>query len=183
MPHKTRTLETREKVVSKSLPSSWRWKDSLLELDIINAQLALNKVAPSGLSRIQNESFMDYSTKSRGDNFASCGRCDKLKKLWAHCTSRLRAMDLWMKKLGAHIAAQQAHRELYYANRCLSELEPTNVLTIIHDKMDHSKTASLHFSHKNKAVDSFMKLPFAVTGMIVHGHGNLQYAYYRLDIS
>jgi hypothetical protein len=37
MPHKTRTLETREKVVSKCLPSSWQWKDSLLELNIVNA--------------------------------------------------------------------------------------------------------------------------------------------------
>jgi hypothetical protein len=70
MPHKTRTLETREKVVSKCLPSSWRWKDSLPELNIVNAQLGLNKVSASGLSRIQNESFAEYSPKSRGDNFA-----------------------------------------------------------------------------------------------------------------
>jgi hypothetical protein len=41
--------------------------------------------------------------------------------------------------------------------------------------MDHSKTAFPHFSHKNKAVDSFMKLPVAVTGMIAHGHGDVQY--------
>jgi hypothetical protein len=48
--------------------------------------------------------------------------------------------------------------------------------------MDHSKIAFLHFSHKNKAVDSFMKLLVVVTGMIAHGHGDLQYAYYGLDI-
>jgi hypothetical protein len=40
MPHKMRTLETGEKVVSKCLPSSWWWKDSLLELNIVNVQLA-----------------------------------------------------------------------------------------------------------------------------------------------
>jgi hypothetical protein len=55
MPHKTTTLETGEKVVSKCLPSSWRWKDSLSELNIVNAQLGLNKVSASGLSRIRNE--------------------------------------------------------------------------------------------------------------------------------
>jgi hypothetical protein len=64
MPHKTRTLETGEKVVFKCLPSSWRWKDSLPELNIVNAQLGLNKVSPSGLSRIRSQSFAEYSTKS-----------------------------------------------------------------------------------------------------------------------
>jgi hypothetical protein len=44
----------------------WRWKDSLPELNIVNAQLGLNKVSPSGLSRIQSQSFAKYSTKSRG---------------------------------------------------------------------------------------------------------------------
>ena len=52
MPYKTTILETREKVVSKYLPSSWHWKDSLLELNIENAQLGLKKLSASGLSRI-----------------------------------------------------------------------------------------------------------------------------------
>ena len=52
MPLKTISLETREKVVSKCLPSSWYWKDFLPELNIVNAQLSLNKVLLSGLSRI-----------------------------------------------------------------------------------------------------------------------------------
>jgi hypothetical protein len=91
-------------------------------------------------------------------------------------------VDLWTKKLGAHIDAQTSHRELYYANCRLSEKEPTKVLTIIHDKMDDLKTASPHFSHKNKATNSFMKLPVAVTGMIAHGYGDVRYAHYGLDI-
>ena len=64
MPHHTTTVETGEKVVSKCLPSSWRWKDPLPEINIINTQLGLNKVSPSGLSRIRNESFLKYSPKS-----------------------------------------------------------------------------------------------------------------------
>jgi hypothetical protein len=83
----------------------------------------------------------------------------------------LHAADLWTKKLGAHIDAQRAHRELYYTNRRLSKKEPTKVLTIIYNKMDHLKTASPYFSHKYKAVDSFMKLLVALTGMIARGHG------------
>jgi hypothetical protein len=48
--------------------------------------------------------------------------------------------------------------------------------------MDHLKTACPHFFHKNKAVDSFMKLPVVVTGMIAHGHGDVRYAHYALNI-
>jgi hypothetical protein len=72
MPHHTTTIEIGEKVVSKCLPSSWWWKDSLPEINIVNAQFGLNKVSPSGLSRIRNESFPEYSPKSRGDSFARC---------------------------------------------------------------------------------------------------------------
>ena len=56
------------------------------------------------------------------------------------------------------------------------------VLSIIHDKMDHSKTASPHFSHKNKSTEGFMKLPISVTGMIEHGHGDIRYVHYGLDL-
>jgi hypothetical protein len=86
--------------------------------------------------------------------------------------------DLWNLKLKEYIIAQHAHWEIYYANRNLSISEPDKVLTIIHDKMDHSKTTFLHFSHKNKRTKSFMKLPVSVTCMITHGHGNIWYAHY-----
>ena len=81
-----------------------------------------------------------------------------------------------------HIAGQRAHWELYYANCFLSEKQPEKCVTIIHNKMDHSKTSSLHFSHKSKHMDSFLKLPVSVTRIIVHGHGDIFYAHYGLDI-
>ena len=95
---------------------------------------------------------------------------------------RSRKTDLWMKKLGTDIDAQRAHREFYFTNCRLLELEPTKVLTIIHDKMYHWKTAFPHFSYKNKAVESFIKLPIAVIGNIAHGHGDVRHAHYGLDI-
>ena len=182
MPHRTTTIETEEKVVSKCLPSSWRWKDSLQEINIVNAQFGLNKVSPSGLNRIRNDSFLECFPKSQGDSFVDCGQCDKFKKLWAACIRGLRVADLWTRKQGPHIDAQTSHRKLYYANYSLLKKEPTKVLTIIHDKMDHSKIAFPHFFHKNKATDSLMKLPVAMTIMIVHGHGNVRYTHYSLDI-
>ena len=86
------------------------------------------------------------------------------------------------KRLDMHIAGQRVHQELYYTNRFLSEKEPQKCVTIIYDKMDHSKTSSPHFSHKSKHMDLFMKLPISMTGMIVYGHGDIRYAHYRLDI-
>jgi len=56
------------------------------------------------------------------------------------------------------------------------------MLTIIHDKMDHSKIASPYFSYKTKTIDSFMKMPVAVMSMIAHGHGDVRYTHYGLDI-
>jgi hypothetical protein len=85
-------------------------------------------------------------------------------------------------KLNEHNALARSHRELYYANKNLAISEPKKVLTIIHDKMDHSKIASPHFSHKNKSTEAFMKLPVLVTGMIAHGHGDIRYAHYALDL-
>ena len=52
----------------------------------------------------------------------------------------------------------------------------------MHDKMDHAKTASSMFSHKSKELDSLVKLPMSVTDMIAHGHGDVRYAHYGLDI-
>ena len=59
---------------------------------------------------------------------------------------------------------------------------PRDVLCIIHDKMDHAKTACPLFSHKKKANDALMKLPIVVTGIIAHGHSDVRYAHYGLDI-
>jgi hypothetical protein len=51
----------------------------------------------------------------------------------------------------------------------------------MHDKMDHSKTASPCFASKTKSIDGFMKLLVSVTGIIAHGHGDKKFAHYTLD--
>ena len=182
MPHKSRTKEDGEKVVAMSLPSSFHWNSTFSEINAANLQLGLKEVSRTGLSQIRRESFSEFSTKKQGDNFARCGDCDDLKRMRSACTRGSGAYDMCQKRLDMHIVGQRAHRELYYANRFLSEKEPGKCVTIIHDKMNHSKTSSPHFSHKSKHMDSFMKLPISVTGMIAHGHGDIRYAHYGLDI-
>ena len=94
------------------------------------------------------------------------------------------AFDMCQKKLNMHIAGQRAHQELYYANRFMSEKEPKKCLIIIHNKMDHSKTSFPHslIKHMCKHMDSFMKLLVSITKMIAHGHRDIRYAHYGLDI-
>ena len=182
MPHKSRTLPSGEKVPAMVLPSAFRWSDQLKHINEANAAFDLQPISSTGLSNIRRASFPEYAPKARGDSFSRCGLCDKYKQLRSACTPLSYAQEKWNLALDNHLRAQRAHRELYYFNRTLSENEPHRMLTIIHDKMDHSKTASPHFSHKTKATDSFMRMPVAVTGMIAHGHGDVRYAHYGLDI-
>jgi hypothetical protein len=84
--------------------------------------------------------------------------------------------------LEAHLREQECARAYYYLSRALSIHRPLQVLSIMHDKMDHSKTASPCLASRTKSVDGFMKLPISVTGMLAHGHGDKKYAHYALDL-
>ena len=52
MPHHTRTLRTREKVVSMCLPATFQWKNQIKELNEVNAAFGLKEVSTSSLSKI-----------------------------------------------------------------------------------------------------------------------------------
>ena len=182
MPHKAKMLTTGVKVVSRSLPSSFKWKDAIPAINVINESLGLKCIAQSTLSKIRMAKFSEYSKKAPGDNFARCSTCDRNESMIKSMVPGSSEENMWIKKLKHHLDQQQAHREYYYINRSMSIQRPREVLCIIHDKMDHAKTACPLFSHKTKANDALMKLPIAVTGMIAHGHSDVRYAHYGLDI-
>ena len=117
-----------------------------------------------------------------GDNFAQCGTCDKLNELVKGAISGSQTAMKWMRRLDRHLTIARTHRDVYYINQDLSFNKPHECVTIIHDKMDHSKTACPAFSHKSKELDGLMKLPISVTGMLAHGHADVQYAHYGLDV-
>ena len=81
-----------------------------------------------------------------------------------------------------HLAVARAHRDYYYINWYRSHNFPHECLTVMHDKMDHSKIDSPIFSHKSKELDGLVKLLVSVTGIIAHGHGDVRYAHYGLDM-
>jgi len=182
MPHKTKTLASGEKVPAMVLPFAFHWSKQLPKMNEANAAFDLPPISSSGLSNIRRASFPKYVAKVCRDIFARCGSCDTYKRLRVACTLFSNAQLKWSNILQTHIKVQEAHRVLYHTNQFTSKEYPEKMLCIIHDKMDHSKTASSHFSHKTKATDSFMKMPVAVTGVIAYGHGDVRYAHYGLDI-
>ena len=182
MLHRTRTTKSREKVVSMILPATFQWKDQIPKLNEANAAFGLKEVSSSNLSKIRGSRFPEYDVKRPRDNFARCGTCDKYKELRKGAIAGSEQALKWSRKLNKHLAIARAHREYYYAKRYHSLTYPHECLTVMHDKMDHAKTASPVFSHKSKELDSLVKLPISVTGMIAHGHGDVRYAHYGLDI-
>ena len=182
MPHRTRTHKTGEKVVSMCLPATFQWKNQIKELNEVNAAFRLKEVSTSSLSKIRASKFLEYEVKKPGDNFAWCSICDTLQALKRASLTESITNLKWNRKLDKHLAIACAHRDYYYINWYRSYNFPHECLTVKHDKMDHSKTNSPIFSHKSKELDGLVKLPVSVTGMIAHGHGDVRYAHYGLDM-
>ena len=81
MPHRSRVLSSSEKVVTKVLPATWKWKDTVPELNEVNTSFSLKKVSESNVNKIRRRSFEEYEAKKPGDNFARCSSCNKYYSL------------------------------------------------------------------------------------------------------
>ena len=81
MPHRSRVLSSGKKVVTKVLPASWKWKDTVPELNKVNTSFGLKKVSESNVNKIRRRSFKEYEAKKPGDNFARCSSCNKYHSL------------------------------------------------------------------------------------------------------
>ena len=83
-----------------------------------------------------------------------------------------------MKQREEHLAHQQSCRRLYGASCEESKHNPSDILCIIHDKMDTAKTALPRMRITTKATQGLGQLPMNVTGMVSHGDGDGAYAHY-----
>ena len=164
MPHKTRTLASGEKVVQMVLPTGTKWKNILTDINDVGRIAGCGPISLSKLSVIKNQQFAEYILKRPGDKFARCTACEKYKGLRDAHPIGTESHTRHQTKYIEHVNNQEAHRQDYYKNRALSIMRPTEVLTVIHDKMDHAKTACPCYARKIKATDGLFKLPVAVTG-------------------
>ena len=53
VPHRSRVLSSGEKVVTKVLPATWKWKDTVPELNEVNTSFELKKVSESNVNKIR----------------------------------------------------------------------------------------------------------------------------------
>ena len=81
MPHRSRVLPSGEKVVSMILPATFKWKETIPEVNSANAVFGLKGVFASNISWIRKRDFKEYDAKKLGDNFARCSTCDSLYTL------------------------------------------------------------------------------------------------------
>jgi hypothetical protein len=171
-----------ERLLIRCSPATWKWKESILELNTVNSAFGFKDVSISNLNKIMKLNFPEYDVKKPRDNFARCSTCDRLHSFQRTVVAGSQVAMLWAQKLKLHLQSAMAHWELYFANRYRSRLFPGECVTIMHDKMDYAKTTSLVFSHKTMQLDGLMKLYVSVTGMLAHGHGDVCYTHYNLDI-
>jgi hypothetical protein len=134
------------------------------------------------MTHLSQVEFSECKIKSRDDMFVCCGVYNNKRSLHDSHPVGLNKYNIFDKAYKTHLAEQEAYRNAYYGSRYMSISKPKKCLTIIHDKMDHAKTASPCFANKTKSTDSFMRLPVAVTGMTAHGHGDVKFAHFSLDL-
>lgn len=87
-----------------------------------------------------------------------------------HTDCRLAALMLLLE---SHLREQECTHAHYCFNRVLSIHCPLQVLSIMHDKMDHFKIASACFASKTKSLEA---------PCFGHGHGDKKYSHYALDL-
>ncbi len=112
MPHRTRTLKSRDKVVSMILPPTFQWKDQIEKFSEANVAFGLKEVSTSNLSKIKSSRFPEYDVRKAGDNFAWCSICVKLQELRKGAFPGSHSALKWSQKLDKHLAIARAWKEL-----------------------------------------------------------------------
>ena len=115
MPHRSHVLSSGDKVVIEVLLAIWKWKDTIPELNNVNASFGLKEVSKSNVKKIRRRNFEKYDAKKLGDNSAWCSSCDKYHLLRKLHQTMTQATLLVAIKLQKHLGTW-AHRNLYAAN-------------------------------------------------------------------
>jgi hypothetical protein len=139
-------------------------------------------ISLSRMSKLHKRKFKKYIIKGMGDSFAQCGICDELKRLHAVQPPGTKDYNKIQLHFDKHIHAHGCVRNVYCVSHRISKARPKQALFFIHEKMDHSKTWSPCFTIKHKGINGLVILPISVIGMLAHGHGDVKYAHYSLDL-
>ena len=145
-----------------------------------SARCNVKPVSQSTISVMKKKLFKNVEVKASSSNFSRCSECD----IFQDCISRYPwGCDEWatlMNDRTKHINYQNTCRRLYHGWSSNSVDSPMEFLYIIHDKMDHTKSAIPRMQRSTKATSGLGQIPISVTGMLMHGHGDGAYAHYSI---
>ena len=143
-----------------------------------SARCNVKLVSQSTVSIMKKRLFRHVEVKAPNNNFSRCSECDFLQD----CISRYpRGCDEWTTLVNdrtKHINYQNACCRLYHGWSSNSVDSSTEFLCIIHDKIDHTKSAIPQMQQSTKAICGLRQIPISVIGMLMHGHGDGAYAHY-----
>ena len=143
-----------------------------------SARCNMKPISQSTVSVMKKKLFRNVEVKALSSNFSRCSECDFLQD----CISRYpRGYDEWATLVNdrtKHINYQNACHCLYHGWSSNSVDSPMEFLCIIHDRMDHTKSAIPQMQRSTKATSGLGQIPISVTGMLTHGHGDGAYAHY-----
>lgn len=177
-PSKRRTMEDNSRQVLRELPKSLTWESIRNKINDVNTECGLGPVSQSLVSFLHNKHFRDVVIHKKGNNFSKCTICSELQERKARLTGLKEELEQYRADEKAHHDEHSEGRLLYHAWRTQSIQNPKSFLCIIHDKMDHGKTALPSFPNCPKLLAGKMKFPITVTGILTHGHGPRAIAQY-----
>ena len=119
------------------------------------------------MSKIWNTHFPDVAF-SKNTNFSKCSECIVLKAQMKTTTTK-ELEEKARARLKKHNKIVMCGRYCYYAHRIMSERYPKEYLSIIHDKMDKTKTSIPRLHVKSKSVAG-TNLGLSFSGVLKHGH-------------
>ena len=164
----------------------WTFKQSLWVRHLFHRQCAmqlnmdygLRTVSQSTISRIKKEHFNNVLIKPVGSSFAKYTTCDDLQQFILKSPKGGPKYTEFTKQRTEHLNHQASCRHLYASWREESKRNPREILCIIHNKMNTSKTALPRMRVITKATQGLGQFPISVTRMVAHGHGDGAYAHY-----
>ena len=129
------------------------------------------------MRKIWNTHFRDVAF-SKNTNFSKCSECIVLKAQMKSATTK-ELEERARGRLNKHNKTIMCGRYCYYAHIIMSEWFPKEYLSIIHDKMDKTKTSIPRLRVKSKSIVG-TNLGLSLTGMLTHGHNTRGFGHFSL---
>ena len=140
-PAKLQTMADSSRRALRELSTSFTWESIRNKANAENAELNLAPVSQSTISLLRQKYFKEVAIHKKGNNFSKCTICSELLQQKSRLTGVKEEIESLKQDEDAHHEEHTQGRLLYHAWRHESIHRPKEVLCIIHDKMDHCKTA------------------------------------------